>query len=260
MSEMATRHGGLWVRTYGKDPAQVVALHGFTLHGGSYEHLAATAGITIAAPDLPGHGRTTVAPVTMRTAVDAVADLLATFATPPLLLGYSQGGRVALHVAFTYPERVGSLVLISTSPGLNERARRMRRAADEGLAERIERIGSERFIAEWLANPLVAAESVDRGLREADRAMRLNNSADGLAAALRGMGQASVADSSERIADLPMPVAFMAGTGDPAYCDHATAMAASCSVRPVLVEGAGHNVVLEAPGAVAAVVQGLLAD
>ncbi len=257
MSELRTRHGGLWVRTFGLEPARVVALHGFTLHGGMYEGLAAASNLTIAAPDLPGHGRTTVAPVTMRTAVDAIADLLARH-DKPLLLGYSQGGRVALHVSLAYPKLVGSLILISTSPGLGERARAMRRAADDGLADRIERIGTERFITEWLANPLVATDDVDRQLREADRAMRMENSAAGLAAALRGIGQAAVADSSERISDLQMPTVFMAGSEDPAYCDHATAMAESCGERPVLIEGAGHNVVLEATDAVAAVMRRLV--
>ena len=259
MSELLTRHGGLWVRTYGPGPVQVVALHGFTQHGGMFERLAATAGLTIAAPDLPGHGRTTIDPITIGTAVDAIAEFLATLAEPPLLVGYSQGGRVALQAALTYGERVGAMALVSASPGLNERARRMRRAADDGLADRIERIGTERFIREWLANPLVATDTVAPHLREADLEMRLENRAAGLAAALRGMGQAAVADSSNRIADLAMPVRFMAGTDDPTYCDHATAMASSCNDQPVLVDGAGHNLILEAPEAVAEVINELLA-
>jgi len=260
MSALATRHGGLWVRTYGSDPAQVVALHGFTLHGGMFEHLAATAGIAIAAPDLPGHGRTTVDPITLATAVDAISDLLATFAERPLLLGYSQGARVALQVAFTRCDLVGPMVLVSASPGLPERARRMRRAADEGLADRIERIGTERFIAEWLANPLVATDSVGPERRAADRAIRLENAAAGLAAALRGLGQAAVADSRERIADLPMPVVFVAGSEDQRYCEMAKTMAATRNEPPIVVEGAGHNVILEAPEAVAGVINDLLVD
>ncbi len=258
MSEMATRHGGLWVRTHGPGPAQVVALHGFTQHGGMFEHLAAVSDTTIAAPDLPGHGRTNVDPITIGTAVDAVCDLLATFAEPPPLLGYSQGGRVALQVALTRSDLVGALILISAAAGLSERARQLRRAADEGLADRIERIGTERFINEWLANPLVATDSVAPERREADRAMRLANSAVGLAAALRGMGQASVADSSERIPALPMPVVFMAGTEDARYRDLATELAASRNENAVLVEGANHNLILEAPEAIARVMNELL--
>ncbi len=258
MSVLATRHGDMWVRTFGTGPASVVALHGFTLHGGMYERLAGVAGTTIAAPDLPGHGRTTIAPITMRTAVDGVADLLASMAAPPVLLGYSQGGRIALQVALTYPDLVGSLILIAVSPGLNERARKLRRVADDGLASRIERIGTERFIDEWLANPLVATDHIERGLRQADRSIRLENTAEGLAGALRGMGQATVAESIDRIPALPMPVDFVAGTNDEKYTAHAVAMAASRRDRPIIVDNAGHNVVLEAPDAVAAVIRNRL--
>jgi pimeloyl-ACP methyl ester carboxylesterase len=157
------------------------------------------------------------------------------------------------------PELVGSLVLVSASPGLDERSRRLRRTADEGLADRIERIGVERFITEWLANPLVGTDHIPQHQRDADRAMRLENTAEGLAAALRGMGQASVGDAGDRIATLPMPIDFVAGTDDEKYVALATAMAASRSQRPVLVEGAGHNVILDAPQAVAAVISRRLA-
>jgi len=252
MTTLATRHGNLWVRTHGVGPPQVVALHGFTLHGGMFATLAGVAGITIAAPDLPGHGRSAVEPVTIGAAVDVVADLLRTLDPPPLLLGYSQGGRVALQVALTYAELVGSLVLVATSPGLNERARRLRAVADEGLASRIERIGTSRFIDEWLANPMVATDRVDAEARRVDRAIRLENGAEGLAAALRGMGQASVRESLDRIAGLPMPVLFIAGSNDSKYSDLATTMASLRREEPLMVANAGHNVILEAPEAIAA--------
>ena len=258
VSELATRHGGIWVRRFGSAPAHVVALHGFTLHGGMYERLAAVAEVGFLAPDLPGHGRTTISPITTRTAVDGVADLLTTLDEPPLLLGYSQGGRIALQVALTYPDLVGSLMLVATSPGLNERARKLRTVADDGLASRIERIGTERFISEWLANPLVTTDRLAADVREADLAMRLENTAEGLAAALRGMGQATVSDSSTRIPDLPMPVDFVAGTDDERYAEMATTMAGLRGERPVLIEGAGHNVVIEQPEALAAAIRSRL--
>lgn len=258
MTQLATRHGGLWVRNFGDGPPRVVALHGFTLHGGMYEHLAEVSGFAIAAPDLPGHGRSTIEPISMRGAVDAVADLLATFDEPPVLLGYSQGGRVALQTALIYSDLVGALALVATSPGLDDRARKLRRVADDALASRIERIGLERFITEWLANPLVATDHIARELREADRALRLENTKEGLAAALRGMGQASVANSLDRIPRLPMRTVFIAGANDAHYADHAAKMAASRNDRPKLVAGAGHNVILEAPETIAATLSELL--
>ncbi len=258
MSEVRSAHGSMWVRHFGTPPAEVVALHGFTLQGEMFAETARRLEASVAAPDLPGHGRTLIEPVSIGSAVDAVAEVLAASPSPPLLLGYSQGARIALQTALTYPKLVGSLLVISASSGLPQRERRMRRAADEGLADRIERIGVERFIGEWLANPVTATSAVDARAREADRRLRLDNTATGLAAALRGMGQGCVADTSGRIPSLPMPTVFMAGEEDDKYADLARTMAQSRGERPVVVPGTGHNVVLEAPEAVAAVVRELL--
>ena len=226
MSELATSHGTLWVRQFGSGSPRMVALHGFTLHGGMYQRLAQLLGETVVAPDLPGHGRSHIEPVAMGSTVDAIAALLTTLETP-LLLGYSQGGRVALQVALTYPNLISGLALVSTSAGLRERDRIKRRVADDALASRIERIGLERFITEWLATPLVATDVVDATTRDADRAIRLGNTAEGIAAALRGLGQASVSDSSHRIPELKMPVVFIAGERDERYAQLAAEMAAS---------------------------------
>ncbi|MCP5116001.1 MAG: hypothetical protein GY953_34670, partial [bacterium] len=96
------------------------------------------------------------------------------------------------------------------------------------------------------------------GRRTADRTIRLENTAAGLAAALRVMGQASVPDSSGQLDSLQVPAAFIAGRNDPKYTALASEMAAACNVRPILVSNVGHNVVLEAPRRVATVIQGLL--
>ncbi len=258
MSELATPHGSLWIRSFGTPPAPVVALHGFTLHGGMFATLTDILGLPVQAPDLPGHGQTNVDPINMATTVAAIAELLRHATTPPLLLGYSQGGRVALQVAIQHPELVGSLALVSASPGLNERARKLRGVADEGLATRIEQIGTERFIEEWLANPMTTTDRLPPDVRKADRQMRLENTAPGLAAALRGLGQASVAESSDYIAGLPMPVTFIAGRRDTKYSTLAVEMARLRAQRPVLVRDSGHNVILEAPEAVAVAIKDLL--
>ena len=128
MSEFRTARGTMWVRHFGKAPPALVALHGFTLHGDMFREFAGRLSAPEAAPDLPGHGRTALEPVSIGSAVDAIAEILAAASSPPLLLGYSQGGRIALQTALTHPDLVGSLVLISISPGLSERSRRLRRA------------------------------------------------------------------------------------------------------------------------------------
>lgn len=257
MKGFTTSLGTLWVRRFGPAPVRLVALHGFTLHGGMFAELAEELRVGVDAPDLPGHGRSSIEPVTTAAAVIAVAEMLGGH-PQPVLLGYSQGARVALQLALAHPKLMSGLVLVSGSPGLNEHERALRRVADETLAARIEDIGMERFVAEWVTNSMTATPTVSAERRAADRAIRLENSATGLAEALRGMGQASVPDSLARIATLPVPVIFVAGQRDSKYSELAAAMAAARGTDPVLIAGSGHNVVLEAPQELATIVRSML--
>ncbi|HEY5390138.1 MAG TPA: alpha/beta hydrolase, partial [Solirubrobacteraceae bacterium] len=58
-----------------------------------------------------------------------------------VLAGYSMGARLALHAALAMPERLERLVLVSGTAGIDARERGARLAADEALAEEIERGG-----------------------------------------------------------------------------------------------------------------------
>src|SRR5208282_6504575 len=84
----------------------LVWLHGFTQSKNSaHEFLSILAGthelLTI---DLPGHGEN----ASVAASLDETADLLVEVlpSEPFMLGGYSFGGRVALHVARRYPERL----------------------------------------------------------------------------------------------------------------------------------------------------------
>ena len=67
-------------------------------------------------------------------------------AAPADVVGYSLGARIALRLAIDHPDVVGRLVLESPRPASPTRcARAERRAADEALADRIERDGIPRL-------------------------------------------------------------------------------------------------------------------
>jgi 2-succinyl-6-hydroxy-2,4-cyclohexadiene-1-carboxylate synthase len=71
---------------------------------------------------------------------EIAGDVLAAAGDGPFtLVGYSQGGRIGLHLALAAPERVQRLVLVSTTAGLEDAAAREARiASDEQLARRME--------------------------------------------------------------------------------------------------------------------------
>jgi len=90
----------------------LIFLHGFTNTGRSWDPVIAALGerYTALAPDIRGHGSASQrAPVTLQAVIGDLATLADGGFT---LVGYSMGGRIALHVALALPERVERLVLI----------------------------------------------------------------------------------------------------------------------------------------------------
>ncbi len=235
---------------------KVVLLHGFTQTGRSWERverMAKQAGHALATPDLRGHGASTaVRPVDFPHVVADVAAL----AEDAVLCGYSMGGRIALHTALAHPQRVRRLVLVSTTAGIEDAAQRaQRRAADEALATEIERDGIEAFAARWGAQPLFAGLPADAA--QAAWADRLRNEGSGLAAALRGLGTGVMEPVWDRLDQLRMPVAVLAGEHDAKFLAIAHRLAGALpDARLVVVPGAGHALHLEAPREVAAALSG----
>ncbi|HEV2821206.1 MAG TPA: alpha/beta fold hydrolase [Solirubrobacteraceae bacterium] len=231
---------------------KVVLLHGFTQTGRSWERverMAKQAGHAPASPDLRGHGASAaVRPVDFPHVIADVSALAGNAA----LCGYSMGGRIALHTALAHPERVRRLVLISATAGIEDAPQRAeRRAADEALATEIEREGLEAFAGRWAAQPLFAGLPPEAAA--AAHADRLRNEGPGLAAALRGLGTGVMEPVWDRLDELRMPVAVMAGEHDAKFVAIAHRLAGALpDARLVVVPGAGHALHLVAPEAVAA--------
>jgi 2-succinyl-6-hydroxy-2,4-cyclohexadiene-1-carboxylate synthase len=243
-----TPAGALAVRRFGGGAPGLVALHGFALHGGQFAPLCREGGWRVDAPDLPGHGLTTVDPVRLDTTIDALSRWLSGAGRPPVL-GYSQGGRVALHLAWRRPDLVGSLVVVSAGPGLDADARAARASVDAEVADRIERDGVAAYVDGWLDHPVFGTARLDPVIRIADRVLRLENRPAGLAAARRGLGQGAL--PRVPLESLRMPVLWVAGELDRGYTAVMSAAAATRGDPFVVVPGVGHNVVAEAPGILA---------
>lgn len=248
--------------------APLVLLHGFTGCTSSWDALrpALSARHTVIAIDLPGHGRSTSPSDPSRYALPRTADdvgrvLEALGVERAAVLGYSLGGRVALHLALQHPAPVTSLLLESSSPGILDAAERERRMrADAALADRIERDGVPAFVEHWQSLSLWDSQAMlPGGTRDALRAQRLANRADGLARSLRGAGVGAQGPLHERLAELPMPVLLVAGALDGRYVEQGRLMQRVVPhARLTIVEDAGHAVHLERPAALAAAILSFL--
>ncbi len=235
----------------------LIFLHGFTNTGRSWDPVIAALGerYTALAPDIRGHGSASErAPVTLQAVIGDVAALADGRFT---LVGYSMGGRIALHVALALPERVERLVLIGASPGLGDAAERAaRRQADERLANEVEAMSLDAFARRWAETPVLASQPA--GVREAAQRDRLRNSPAGLARALRGLGTGALPSLWERLAELQMPVALVVGERDRKFRAIAEEMAPAISRAEIVVlADAGHAAHLEAPEAVAETIASL---
>jgi 2-succinyl-6-hydroxy-2,4-cyclohexadiene-1-carboxylate synthase len=165
-------------------------------------------------------------------------------------VGYSQGGRLCLQLALDRPEVVHRLVLVSASPGIADpEERAARRAADERLAQEIERHGVDAFLERWLAQPLFATLPREQsGIDE----RRAGNTVEHLTHQLRVLGQGVQPSNWDRLRELRIPVLLIVGGLDAKYVDIAERMAERITdVRVEVVSGAGHACHLEQPEHVA---------
>ncbi|HYB27441.1 MAG TPA: 2-succinyl-6-hydroxy-2,4-cyclohexadiene-1-carboxylate synthase [Solirubrobacteraceae bacterium] len=234
----------------------VVLVHGFTHTGASWDPVVAALGESYRALalDIRGHGSASDrAPVTLEGVLE---DLNVLGPDRFTLVGYSMGGRIALHAALKLPERIERLILIGASPGIAEATERKARLDDdERLAVEIEGMSIEEFVRRWAQTPVLAGQAPD--VLAAAHADRLRNRPVGLAHALRGLGTAALPSLWERLGEIRVPVALVVGERDQKFTGIAERMASELpDAEVVVVPGVGHAVHLEAPYAVAAVIRG----
>ncbi len=163
---------------------------------------------------------------------------------PRLVLGYSLGGRLALHALLACPKRWRGAILVSTDPGIaEERARAERRRADAAWAERVLTEPLARLLADWNAQPVFG------GRQPAEATQDIAYSRDILARPFYVYSKGYQRDMLPQLAAPSMPdTLWITGEDDAPYSAraqsvaHVVANATHCSVA-----GGGHRVPWEAP-------------
>jgi len=235
----------------------VVLLHGFGGTRRAWDGVAALLPRERYLPlalDLPGHGEAADAPRPI-TFAGCVEHVLARAPERFVLCGYSQGGRIALHVALAAPRRVRRLVLVASTAGIEDDAERARRRrSDHQLADDLEHEPYEEFIERWRTQPLFAEDPPAVGALA--RADQRRNRPAALAAVLRGIGSGEMEPLWSRLPELQMPVTLVVGDRDGKFRALGRRMAELLLDAQLLVVLGGHGLPLENPAAVARALEG----
>ena len=235
-------------------------LHGFTQNVGCWGRFADA--LALAAPvdavDAPGHGRTDQIydKVDLWRSAELLNSCLVSSSSAgpsPVLIGYSMGGRTALHLALRYPNSLSGLVLIGVTPGIEDDAERARRReSDQALAHRIRSEPLESFLSDWLASPLFATLSSEAAAREA----RLTNRPEGLASSLEGCGTGTQTPLWNHLSEIKVPILLITGSDDHKFSELSARMEESLGNAVVTrrtIAGT-HAVHLEQPDETAALI------
>lgn len=235
----------------------LVLLHGFTGSTRSWQWIVPLLRdrYQVILLDLIGHGLSEAPVDPDRYSMDhAAKDLLSVLDYLKLkkinLLGYSMGGRCALHFAVQFPQRVQTLILESSSPGIEDYlAREARSKADNALAAFIEENGLEEFVNRWSNLDLfVTQQQLPEYIRKEVRFQRLQNKPQGLANSLRGMGTGIQHSLWDRLEQIEIPTLLLVGKMDAKFRQIGVSMHEKIPNSLLeIISDAGHTIHLERP-------------
>ncbi len=233
----------LFSQTQGSGP-DIVLLHGWGLHSGIWEDVAADLAVhnRVTCIDLPGHGRS--AAVVLADELSVTAEQLA--AAPPapaIWIGWSLGGLIALQVALSAPQAVKGVVVVAASPRFVRDAD-WPNAIEDAVLQQFARSLDEDFeatLGRFLA--LQVRGSADAGATLRTLRARVLEQAAPQAAALRsGLKLLRESDLRTRLKDIVCPTQFIFGARDllaPAAINADLARLMP-TARCAVIDGAGH--------------------
>jgi 2-succinyl-6-hydroxy-2,4-cyclohexadiene-1-carboxylate synthase len=233
-------------------------LHGFTGSPRSWDAVVACASFPEPplTPTLFGHGADwrALSVVCFADEVARLCEAASTMTPPRFLAGYSLGARVAAGMLTTAPELFAGALLVGMHPGLTDEIdKRRRREVDAARAGALRSDGLAAFVDVWEREPIFESQRrLPTELVEMQRALRLEHDAEGLARSLEVLGLAEMPSYGTGLGDTAIPVTLMVGSDDAKFRALASDLEGqSGTIDTLVVEGAGHNLLLEASAAVA---------
>lgn len=262
-SSHASAHASAALYWFGRRsrPRPFVLLHGFTGSPLSWQPVvdALPTSLAAVAMALPGHHPGSPVVPGFEANLDVMAGALASAGLRGChLVGYSLGARAALGLAHRHPGLAATLTLIGGHPGLDDAGeRRQRIESDRAWTEILRQRGLAAFLAAWEAQPIFATQAqLSLEARARQQRIRAVHEPEALARSLEQMGLGAMPSYGPRLAELDIAVTWIVGALDQKFLGLASAAVKRARVdRPatlVVMPGSGHNVPLERPEQLAA--------
>jgi 2-succinyl-6-hydroxy-2,4-cyclohexadiene-1-carboxylate synthase len=161
-----------------------------------------------------------------------------------ILLGYSLGGRLALHACLSRPDLWRAVIIVGADPGLeSEEEKKLQLDRDRNWAERLKREPFEKLVDEWDEQPVFCGieNQAPRNLSEMDP--------DRISQQFEVFSKGIQQNLVPKLAELKnLPILFVSGEKDQKYQKIGVELAKSSSVvLAQVVVDAGHRVPWENP-------------
>lgn len=168
---------------------------------------------------------------------------------PLYLMGYSQGGRLALQALAAMGNEVSKLILVSSNPGLSSKARddrAARRETDEAWAVRFEKDPWEKVMADWNKQEIFIGGKDEPVRKESPENRRA------AVEALRKWSVGRQENFRSVIRRRAGDIQWIIGEHDKKYTELALSLNEVIpNFQPLTIKGSGHRVPFDQPAAVA---------
>ncbi|NQV50116.1 MAG: alpha/beta fold hydrolase [Candidatus Marinimicrobia bacterium] len=170
--------------------------------------------------DLPGHGNSCILEQLSYTQyLDSLMAKLSTEGFETFVaIGYSMGGRFALHFQQRFPDNIPALIGLSTAPGLKTDAERQhRRDSDAVLMDALEQQSFSDFLMKWYAQSIFGSIQGNKDLLTKLLESRSRNEPSQLRSSLKLLGNGALPSLWRSLPSISIPVLLINGADDSKY-------------------------------------------
>ncbi len=164
----------------------------------------------------------------------------------PVLIGYSQGGRLAMQALMDKPSLWSAAILISSNTGIKASEKLQRQQNDREWAQRFLAENFQKTVEKW------NAQSVFQGSREEPQRREADYNRRQLADCLTQWSVANQEDFSSHLSKIQIPILYVAGDQDAKYCQIGQSLSQKqTNLELQVVASSGHRVLFDQPEALA---------